>query len=573
MTTNFSFLALSALLVAGSPLSTTASAQGPKGPAASATTAPVRHSRAALHSLAFVNDSRSHGQIGDAFLSLNETILLTNQQLTVAQLSPMEQAQLGGFGTDIAFADINAQVVPSITMERDFDVVIDKPHGFEISSSNGRSFINMTGFNGFQVTSNFFKISDLEIRGGTAAINLNPAVNTATATDPNLLVENCNIFGQSVAGVIADFAENNDFGRLNISKCDFSGMPTAIQFDSSGSGRSDTLLFDNLTTRNVAQGYLGTHAGGGGSDLYLVECCNFDATATAFTVNRLAGSTRAIEFEALYLEAEGVDALRIQGDAGLTKMRLRMATLQTIAPSGFALDLSPVTPGGACVVDGAIDELRAQGNLRVAKSGNGTFEVGNARAFGNTATFAVADSGMAVHDSVLGGYATTVTGSGPLNVRETAFLGTGSIDGTAATALSLDLCFTATTSLTGTMQITAPYASAQRGGFEFTPDVPAIGGTITVTTALPPGLIGLYALGNSSLLPIIGPRPVHIYAVPGSAVTVPGIFRNQDTFNIAIPNDEGLTGSKWVLQMVVIPDAGTIAPRLAVPVGRQFVFR
>ena len=73
------------------------------------------------HSVAIVNDSRSHGAVGDNFLSLNEVILLNKRAITESQLSAAEKAQLTGAGADIAWADCSG--VTLITAERDLDVV------------------------------------------------------------------------------------------------------------------------------------------------------------------------------------------------------------------------------------------------------------------------------------------------------------------------------------------------------------------------------------------------------------------------------------------------------------------
>ena len=130
---------------------------------------------AIAHSIAEVNDPLSHGTLGDNLLSLNEAIQLYNRTITVAQLSPSEIMQLGGLGTDIAWARIDASYVPTITIETDLDVILDWPHGLLIEGYNGEAvldFTHSTGSHGFRSMSNFCNWRNLEIVGGTYGIDL-----------------------------------------------------------------------------------------------------------------------------------------------------------------------------------------------------------------------------------------------------------------------------------------------------------------------------------------------------------------------------------------------------------------
>ena len=74
-------------------------------PMAVTATAESARPRPPVHSVAYINDTRSHGAVGDQWLSLAEAILLTNRELDEHSLSAAEYAQLGGFGSDIAWAD------------------------------------------------------------------------------------------------------------------------------------------------------------------------------------------------------------------------------------------------------------------------------------------------------------------------------------------------------------------------------------------------------------------------------------------------------------------------------------
>src|SRR5262249_3214171 len=90
----------------------------------------------APHSVATVNDPLSHGTLGDGRLSLNEAIQLHNRTLQPGQLSIAELNQLSGFGQDISWINIDGTSVPTITVERDFDVIQDFAHGILIEGFN-----------------------------------------------------------------------------------------------------------------------------------------------------------------------------------------------------------------------------------------------------------------------------------------------------------------------------------------------------------------------------------------------------------------------------------------------------
>ncbi len=124
------------------------------------------------HSQAAVNDPRSHGVIGDQLLSLAETIYLTNGDIDENALSAEEVAQLSGFGGDIAWAEINASVVPVVTLERPLPVIRDTPHGFTITGAGGTPTIDLRDSRGVVVESDFFDSTNVRYLGGAFGIQL-----------------------------------------------------------------------------------------------------------------------------------------------------------------------------------------------------------------------------------------------------------------------------------------------------------------------------------------------------------------------------------------------------------------
>lgn len=147
-----------------------------------------------IHSRANVNDPVSHGKIGDGKLSLNEAIQLHNGTLPRSRLSALEQAQLVG-SLDISIVDVDAKVTPTITVERDLDVVIDTAHGFNLDGQNGRVRIDLGRTRGILATSDFCSFRRLRVQGGQHGIAI-----TQNDTLFGASVEDVDFSGQSIAG-------------------------------------------------------------------------------------------------------------------------------------------------------------------------------------------------------------------------------------------------------------------------------------------------------------------------------------------------------------------------------------
>ncbi|MGK0435651.1 MAG: hypothetical protein ACJA0V_004821, partial [Planctomycetota bacterium] len=96
----------------------------------------------AFHAIAFVTDSLSHGVVGDGLLSLNEAIRLHNGTLTVSQMSVAEQLQLSllpgtGVTSDITWIEIDAEFLPTITIEQNLESIANSTFGLFIRGSGG----------------------------------------------------------------------------------------------------------------------------------------------------------------------------------------------------------------------------------------------------------------------------------------------------------------------------------------------------------------------------------------------------------------------------------------------------
>ncbi|MDP6929441.1 MAG: hypothetical protein QF412_07045 [Planctomycetota bacterium] len=124
-----------------------------------------------LHTRAVINDSRSHGKLGDGLLSLNEGILLHNLTLTRSQLSAAELKQIQGVG-DIATLEISATTVPKIALERDLVLIKGSQHGFTLEGAQGMPIIDFGAHGEIKIVGDYCAFRNLHFRGGQRAIHL-----------------------------------------------------------------------------------------------------------------------------------------------------------------------------------------------------------------------------------------------------------------------------------------------------------------------------------------------------------------------------------------------------------------
>ncbi len=520
------------------------------------------------HAVAFVNDSRSHGLVGDQFLSLNEVIQLHNRTLTFAQLSTPEQWQISGAGQDVAWADIDGSSTPVITIERNLDPIIDFPHGLLIAGVNDRPVLDFTGAGvttGFVSGSNFVSWRELIVQGGTVGIEL-----TQTDAIQGTVIDGVDFTGQSVAAVRCTLASPNQNGRVLFTRCTFANAPTAIQLNDTGPGRTAQFYVGDSTMSNVGTG-IDVVLGPGGSGRYLLERLVVAASVVGVRFQRPgAAATRAMLLEATHLRVAAPLPCAIAGVAGgPSGVTLRMLDLTRTAGSGPALDLGAL--GGQ--ITGDVDELKAVGGVNVLTGGTtGALHLLNARVSGGAVT--VGSSGgvtIDLRDSRFDLVALGTTGGLPVVAAGCCLVG-GSAQGSAAAPLSFTACHLGA-NLGPHVTASGTLASPQIGSSAIVPAQPLLGGPLTLQADLPPGFLGIWAMGPTAYFPTIQPPPIHIYMEPSGIVTLPGIYRLQQGLTFGIPNHPGLVGTDWTGQLLVLPDPGVPGPPLALPPGGRFALR
>jgi hypothetical protein len=522
------------------------------------------------HALAQVNDARSHGQLGDALLSLNEAIRLTNGWLQVSELSFAEQQQVLGFG-DLAFATIDATAVPRITLERDLDPILDSPsqHGFRLSAAGDlRPTIDLRATRGILADGRFTSFSNLHLLGGQRGITV-----VQTDTVYGVAIEDCSFESQQVCGVHVLLPADGGTTRLELARNLYTNLPLAVWIEDSGAARSGQIRLHDEVVRGCALGHAIVVRGALGElDLDLDDLA-YDGTGKAFALGGAHPlATRKLVLDARFLSVAGAsEAFRFAAAPGSdARVTLSQCDLQA---TGIALGLA--APGATLAA--TLRDSRLSGALEVQAGGSASrVVIDNVRGGPGAWTLGSTGASLDLVTSLLEGVALRSSGSAPLAASGLCFAG-GSAVGTAAAPIRISGSYLGALRLGPHVTARGSLARAQLGSGDVAPRAPSVGGPLDLLADLPPGLSGSWLLGSVSQAPPLVFGEHRWYFDPGSpfpVLTVAAGVRLQQKVRLTIPNDPSLVGTPdWFALLAVVPDAGVAAPRLNLPPGRRFALR
>lgn len=526
---------------------------------------------APFHAYAAINDSLSHGQVGDNFLSLNEAIQLHNNTLTIAQLSPAEQAQVAlipgtGTSTFLSWARIDASSTPVITIERDLDVIVDTTYGLYISSDNGQTVLDFTGAavtQGMRSTSNSLQMRDLVFSGGTVGLDV---VQTDIAGQIGLALDHCAFENQAQFGLRVTSLTPNASGKVYVDRCEFTHCTGGIQWEEPVANR--TSYFDVHNTRmNGIAGYgLVIGLGNGGLSRCTIDRVVIDAGLYGFALQRPNTATRTAQLLIRHLECRAPTGASIQGaPGGPLLLQMQMAHLWTTTATGDALLLGQTGD----LLAGLLEDSTLDGNVRIA--GTGAFTANNLRVRnGSCALDAGTGTARTYTDSRFTNSQVTVSGQTTMNFVDCSFAG-GTVGGSAGSPVVCTDSFVPSPWFYCTVQ--TPRAQEQLGSMHVLPDVPTIGSTVTLQADLPTGLSGAFLLGFTDPYPVLLAQPLHVYGMTYATWLVPGIYVGQQALNWPIPNAPIYRGLDFTAQIAVLPNAGVSALPVQLPPGRRFALR
>jgi hypothetical protein len=526
----------------------------------------------AYHAIAFVNDWRSHGALGDGLLSLNEAILLHNGTLLPSQLSAGEAAQLSlipgtGGTSDVTWIDIDAANTPIITIQQDLAPILDTQFGLLIKGFGDQVVFDFTGpglTHGLRVPANSVSLQGIALLGGPYGIDCTQTDITGQA---GLTLQDVRFEGQATFGVTVTAATPNAPGRLVLDACRFVNVPLAVMVHEQQAGRSGIYELHDVAIDGAVWGFWAT-LGVGGFSRFTFDRVRIDATVRGILITRLGFNPgRQVYVEGDHVRVRSPACAQIVGSAsGATWAVLRGWDLR--APAGglaFALG----DPGHA--VFGDVTELTAEGDVAVGcGAAPQPLALGNLRCRGGAVSLACSPTqALTVTESRFDGCAVTTAGNGPIAVAQSCFVG-GSLQGSAAAPLQLVDSFAANVGahVAQTNALPAP----QLGSMAIAPEDPQVGGTLTLQADLPAGLAGVFALGYTDPTPTLLTPTLRLYFDLGSYALFPGVWFGQQSLVWQIPASSVFVGTDLVAHLAALP-AGIAAPWLQLPPPRRFVLQ
>jgi hypothetical protein len=507
------------------------------------------------HAMAHVNDTRSHGAVGDAYLSLDEAIRLLNGQLAAAQLSPAERAMLMGSGLPTMVV-IDAAMTPTVTVERALTAIdgaaARTPVHVEGHGATAAPVLLASGTTVvFQLRTNRAFVHGLTIRGGR--IGLLADTTTHHETGENLELMHLTFDGQTEAGLRLEAGASATPVMLMHSA--FVNQASAIVVDDRAVGNGVTCMAHDV---------------------------DFDATAIALDVACDGyGLTSMCELnQAIVRAGQFLRSRRTSASSQRMMLMLRDVDVRT---TGDAMDVqgnavgdtllhfhhSNVRPGtGARALylwpqDGRFDvhgsENVIHGDVDIS-AGRFTRRVWTWNTIFRDGTIAIANQGsrpsLRWNRFERCTIRATTANRTQLPLLSSEFWSC-SIDGQATSAaIVLDNCWLAQTSTTGAVEVYNPAPSPWLGESWSSTATPRLGTYADLTLQLPPGMAGVWHLGLADPAPLYTEEPWRFYLYRETLLALPGVHVALSTLRLPIPPMPRLLGVTFYLQPVSVPYLG-----------------
>ena len=515
-----------------------------------------------LHAVAIINDARSHGQVGDNFLSLNEAILLHNRQLQVTQLSATEQQQISFIGGDIALADIDTSQIPGVTLERDLEPIANWSHGFTLRSSPYIGFVDIGNTNGFIVDSDFCDFRRVVIRGGSVAVRILQRDTFYGSTFESVRFE-----GQTIGAVQAYLAQNDGETLLTFENTTFVNLPTAVRIDDLGLNRRGAIYMRGCLFDGGNEGFvLNLGPGGNRYDLRLDRSTFQNQTSAGLVIRRSSAlADRGVVLDLFDMVSRNVPiGVWVDGHpTALTDALVRMANL---AGSSAALSLG--APGTNTKI--TVHDSMFAGAVNFG--GSTMLLLDNVRQTGGSlALSANAGSTPSITAGAFTNVNAAVGGAAPVTFANCRFEG-GSLRGTASAPVSVTSSYSNGMTLGSNATATAAITNAQLGTTRVARQDVVLGQTVDLDHDLPPGFFGIWMFGLGADNPSVQ-SGMRVYMELATLNLFPGIWRGQGRVVFPTPAISALRGLNVVFQMLVGHDIGLRGPLMQIPPGGRVLLK
>lgn len=532
---------------------------------------------------ATVNDSRSHGTVGDAFLSLDEAIRLGNGTLTVGALSAQERAQLAGIGT-LTTIEVHAATTASITLERELSPITGVPGGGANLRINGVAnngawpTLEAGTFNyAFALRTNRAEIRRFVVHGGRVGIDADTTANLTLGVYG--IAADMSFSGQIEAGLRLRNPSDQAARRLllKIRRCRLDTLPIGIDVRSDSDFGNIDLEGEWLTFSGCGTCVDIQSVGQGGRHQW--QCFRSDMVGGDYCVrlHRTFGNDSEWLLRAVYGDyfarrtAFELDGSTTAGDCVFHHHQINVRG--GLGSGDYALWTKPV--GGR--FDLHSSENVYEGNILVQSGRLSPRTWFNNDHFTNgTISMSVAGVRPEMQWNTFTATPITVlaTNAQSLNFVDSEFVRSPINDLTASGTTTLNRCFLASSSTSSNVVVQNSNPAQWIGRASVTPDDPPPGGYVDLGVDLQPNTAALWWLGYSEPRPTTTNYPFRYYLEVASAVAVPILFVGQTRLRLSIPNQPYLVGIEFHAQPVVLPTAGqSYMPLVSMPRGGRFLIQ
>jgi len=270
--------------------------------------------------VARVNDARSHGTLGDNFLSLDEGIRLVNGTLSLALLSAAELAQVTGFGLHVEEVVVDAATVPLITVEGPLTAPVGMTahaHGAMVTgvAANGVRPVLQGGTQPFvlPLREHTCHVEGLRFTGGQVAIDVRTP-NSGVSMPNMAMVMDCEFDGQTVACVKVNGSGTDHSGAM-VMNSRLRSAPVGFLFDDQTNGGWLMVEAEGLDFDGVAIGTDVVENGRLNMSMFMLFRSAFRNGATLGRMRKTAASSQQFMFRYTFVDAECTgDVLDVQGE-------------------------------------------------------------------------------------------------------------------------------------------------------------------------------------------------------------------------------------------------------------------
>ncbi|HEB52529.1 MAG TPA: hypothetical protein ENI87_04650 [bacterium] len=506
--------------------------------------------------VAHVDDSNSHGAVGDAHLSLDEAIRLANGSLALGSLSAAEQARIVGTGPVLTIR-IDAAVTPTITAQAPLTGLAGQ------GPATGMVLVEGVPANGnrpvidgntqptvLSLVAHTVRVMMLAFHGGGVAVDADLPAFPAGASMPMLM--HCSFDGQTACGVQVQ-AHGAGESVLMMRNLTFTNMPLGVNLiDQTQGGRAmadiEHTSFDGVTT--------GVHAavdGSGTDTMVALWRSTFTNGATLASSTRGVGSSKLFMLRFVYVDATcSGDVIDCQGNvAGVTMVHHHHSDW-TAGPGKHAFYVHPRT----ATFDLHGSEMVFRGDVVFAgNTGSPRFWHQNNRYENCTITFDVDGALPNLLWNHYDGCTIQVPFSArsPVDLRNSELVNTDVDCQSFLAPVELDGCHRIGGTLTGFATETNPAPAPFLGATDVTPRFPAVGTAVTLSADLPAGVAMIWDLASSDPRPYTSAEPVRLYGIPYTLVPLPVLVIYQSTLTVPIPNQPTLIGEEFYWQGISLP--------------------